>query len=343
MDLFNDTPLPSALVPSSNGEDEVFQLVLTAMTLAGLDGQSPVDLAAEQRPLRLAADPPLSNDAQHLRDCVSVCVTGFAYAPRPGATRGSVTLTVGKARFEIAVFGPRVWDVGLGGVPRPSPPQPFDRVAMTWQNAFGGTTRSPAREVEHEGEPCIVPAFEQHYPPNPIGTGYALSASEAASRPLPSLEDPARLIGSLEDQPEPVCFAPYPLFGSLRAQSLLVDGKVDMDRVGHVTSLSAPRTTFAKIDPGTRVTVEGMRRGGATIGLVVPEAPVFYRAEVGAVLRDVIPRLDTIEIDAETATARLVYRAGFSYPLVARERRRLDVLARPSSHYLGARTGALSA
>lgn len=334
MDLVNDTPLPSALIPSSNGEDEVFQLVLTAMTLAGLDGEGRPELATEQRPLRLAANPPLSNDAQHLRDCVSVCVTGFAYPFRPGDSRGLASLTVGKARFEIAVFGPRVWEAtGINAV-KPSSPRPFERVAMTWNNAFGGTIRSAAREIEHEGEPCIVPEFEQHYPPNPVGMGYAISAAEAVNCPLPALEDPEHLIGSLEDQPESVCFAPYPLFGSLRAASLMVNGKLDLDRMGRVSALSAPRTTLGRVEPNTRVLVEGMRPGGQKLELVLPEPPVLYRAEVGAVVRDVVPYLDTIEIDAESGTARLVYRAGFSYPLIARERRRLEVVARSSSRFL---------
>lgn len=339
MELINETPLPSALVPSTFDDDEVLQLVLTSMTIAleeqaprDADRTAPVRLAAQQRPLLLGANAPFSNDAQHLRDCVSVCATGFAYPAHAGDARSTTSLIVGGARAEIAVFGPRVWERAGAASVKPSQPLPFDRVEMAWSKAFGGSATSPARELSNEGEIHIVPEYERHYPPNPVGTGYALSASEAPGRPLPQLEHPNQLVTAIDDQPEPVCFAPYPLFGSLRAQSLF-DGKsadgsarVNLDRLGRVSALSAPRTTFPSMKEHTRIAVFGMRRREGVLSFSLPAPPVQYAVRVGEVRRNLVPHIDTIEIDCEAAVARLVYRAGFRYPLIEAERRRLEVL-----------------
>jgi hypothetical protein len=86
---------------------------------------------------------------------------------------------------------------------------------------------------------------------------------------------------------------------------------------------AAPRATFAAIDPGTPVALEGMRADGAALALVVPPPPVAFTMRVGDRIERVLPALDAIEIHAEAAEARIVWRARLSYDLVRFEKREL--------------------
>jgi hypothetical protein len=324
MELVNDTPLPAALVPTSDGGDEILMLVLTALTLDL--SEEPAALAIDQEPLRLAPDPVLPNDAQLLHEGVSVCATGHVHAPRPGATEAKATLAIGDLRREVLAFGARVWRAGtFGGSPSPTSPRPFDRIPMRWENAFGGSFPEPARSIEKDGETYLLPAFERHHPWNPLGKGFYPSEKDAVEKPLPELENPESRIRSWDDQPEPVCFSPYPLFGGLRAATLLEGQKVNLDRLTRITGRSAPRNNFPPLPPGTPVALGGMRPGAKRLVFTLPEPPVVHHVAVGALDKEVIPSLDAIDIDADRERVRLLYRAGFRYPLIAGELRRLTV------------------
>ncbi|MFO0588256.1 MAG: DUF2169 domain-containing protein [Polyangiaceae bacterium] len=329
MELVNDTPLPSALVPTTSGDGEILMLVLSAITL-DLRGSGPV-LADAQDPLRIASDPVFPNDAQLLREGVAVCATGHLYPSTPGGSEGRAVLGIGDLKREVLGFGPRVWAEGtLGSAPSATSPRPFDRVPMRWENAFGGSAEEPARMIEKDGERYLAPAFQRHEGNNPLGKGYYATAKAAVDQPLPQLEHPTDRITSWEDRPEPVCFAPYPLFGALRA-AFLKDGKnIQLDRLPRITGKSAPRTTFGVIPPGTEIALGGMRPGGRRITFRTPVAPVSIHVLVGSVEKTVTPALDAIDIDADAERVRLLFRAGFRYPLVAGELRRATIAASES-------------
>lgn len=330
MELVNDTPLPAALVPNTDGKDEILMLVLTALTL-DLSGE-PAALAAEQEPLRTAPDPVYPTDAQLIREGVAVCATGHVHAPRPGATEGKATLAIGDLRREILAFGARVWRAGtFGGSPSPTSPRPFDRIPMRWEHAFGGAVQEEPRTLEKDGETYIVPGFERPYMWNPLGKGYYASEKEAIEKPLPELEHPDSRITAWDSQPEPVCFAPYPRFGGLRGAGLLDGQKVQLQRMARLTGKSAPRSTFPALPPGTPISLGGMRPGGKRLTFTLPEPPVVYHVAVGAIEKKVTPYLDAVDIDADGERVRLLYRAGFRYPLVGGEVRRLAVA--PAEHF----------
>ncbi len=146
-------------------------------------------------PLRLRAwsDPPMgdlpadatgpwapthASDLAIFKPRADVLLTGHAYATRPGQRRGLVTLSMGRGERalerRVAVLGERRWEGSA-----PSEPQPFDRVPLTWQRAFGGP--------EH--------------PANPMGVGHG-------DERLPSLEDPAAPLARRGDSPPPANVAP---------------------------------------------------------------------------------------------------------------------------------------
>ncbi len=146
----------------------------------GEPGQSSVRIEPEHAPIKLTTD---------------VVLIGHAVAPGGSATHVDVGLRVGPVQRVARVFGPRTWSRGRfrTGI---SDPEPFDRIALTYENAFGGWDRRHDDESKHDREPR-----------NPIGRGFLAKGSKVEDgEPLPSVEDPRQLIGSPGDRPSPVGF-----------------------------------------------------------------------------------------------------------------------------------------
>ncbi len=123
-----------------------------------------------------------------------VVVTGNCFAPR-GTERvaSEISLRVGEQRKVLNVFGDRFWDEEEGIMKLMSDPEPFSKIPVTWDNAFGDK------------------GFEK----NPLGKGVnSVIMPEPDGRkriPLPNIEDPRRLIGAPSDRPEPAGFGPLDL------------------------------------------------------------------------------------------------------------------------------------
>ena len=90
-----------------------------------------------------------------------VLLNGSAYAPGGrSAERIAVGLQVGALRKSFAVWGNRQWRAsGVGYAP--SAPEPFTRLPISYDNAFGGTD-----------ERMRDPAQVRSYLPNPVGRGW---------------------------------------------------------------------------------------------------------------------------------------------------------------------------
>ncbi len=107
-----------------------------------------------------------------------VLLFGHAEAREGGERAREVSFRFGAPRaggFErkLLVLGDRAWNAGV-----PGEPQPFDRIPLTWERAFGGAD------------------FAQ----NPAGTG-------RLGAPPPNLEHPEKLLRTSNDAPLPICFA----------------------------------------------------------------------------------------------------------------------------------------
>ena len=96
-----------------------------------------------------------------LKPRCDVLLNGVAYAPgeRP-VERIAVGLQVGEWRKSFAVWGNRVWRGAPVGY-APSEPEPFERMPISYDNAFGGLD-----ERMHD------PAQARSYLPNPVGRGW---------------------------------------------------------------------------------------------------------------------------------------------------------------------------
>ncbi|EYF02270.1 DUF2169 domain-containing protein [Chondromyces apiculatus] len=325
MRFANHTPLPAILIPNAEEDDRMTSLFLAAQTCR-IEGSRLV-LASAQRPLLLDPSLPYPHDGMLRKATASVCATGFVY-PREGRAREALTtLRVGERDAAILALGPRLWQRGAAGGLSASAPVPFDRVEMDWQHAFGGTEDEPARVVDMDGEEAFLPAHESGSPFNLEGKGFHTEAARAVGQPLPQLEDPAQRIQRWDDRPEPVCFAPYPLWGGLRSTYVWHDGQLDPGGASKLGSRAAPRTTFEALPSGTRIALAGMRPGGEALVFEVPPPPVAVDVAVGARVERVLPHLDAIDIDAEAGEVRLLWRAEAIYELIQYELRRARLVA----------------
>lgn len=111
----------------------------------------------------------------------------------PGKTQiqgGRVSVSVGSATKELAVFGDRHWQKSGFGLKSISYPVPFNEMPITWERAFGGL------------------GFEF----NPAGRG-AVELTDKEGKPflpLPNIEDPANLLVSPSARPAPCGFGIVP-------------------------------------------------------------------------------------------------------------------------------------
>lgn len=327
--LINRTPLPVAIVPNAGDDDTIVALLVVAATFDIAPDR--LHFSEEQRPLLLGADPPLIGDGYLTKAGTSVNATGFVYAAGGSGVRADATLLVGEEQRTVAAIGPRTWREIPGGSLAPTHPQPFDRIAMIWENAYGGAVLQPTRLAKIGGEEAILPEHPEAFADNTDGKGFYTELGGAIDAPLPELEDPAHLIEKWDDRPDPVCFAPYPMYGGLRSRFVVENDTVDFTRHPHVLSRAAPFTTFGEIPFGTRVALTGMRPGGAALAFQVPPPPITADILVGPRHRRLDLYVDAIDIDAEAAQVRVAYRALFSYPLVRYEERTAHV--RPSPDF----------
>jgi len=114
-------------------------------------------------------------------DCV---LQGHATAVRR-VTHVDVGFRIGPLQKVARVTGDRRWEPGLVGK-RISAPQPFERLPLVYERAFGGWDRTPEKEGDHSFEPQ-----------NPVGVGFVAKRGKfVPGAPLPNIEDPKKPLTS---------------------------------------------------------------------------------------------------------------------------------------------------
>lgn len=239
MDLVNKTPIPAELrVGAPGGGDARAGALLAKATFQvvraptgdkrethalELETQEPLPLCFEDEETDLGLRP--RDDLVHNREVFEVILLGAAYTQgETPATATMVTMQVGEVKHELLVVGNRRWEnSGLGGATM-TEPEPFDRMPMTWEHAFGGTA---AVEID---EGSFVEVADSR---NRAGKGFdAEAAAEGLGstfqapegypvldhqRSLPNLEDPDNRIQNADDSPDPFCWATVPMDSGLHA------------------------------------------------------------------------------------------------------------------------------
>ncbi len=175
-----------------------------------LDASGRLSLADEQVPL--TEDPEVELDAYggHKllcddtdlgppKEATDVVFTGSAYA-EGRATEVFAALVVGGFARRLRVSGERRAEVRADGSVRFSAPEPFERVEMSYEQAYGGydehahwKLEPPSSEAVHRlGRPVGLYA----YPRNSAGAGYFIDVDRrrADGARLPQIEDPSELL-----------------------------------------------------------------------------------------------------------------------------------------------------
>ena len=141
------------------------------------------------------------------KPATDIVVLGSAVALEDGVRSMQVSLSLGPVNSRMLVFGPRRWQ-RQGQKWKPTEPEPFQRVPLRWELAFGGFGRAAPGDEPREFEPR-----------NPVGRGFfGRQESDFADRPLPQIEHPEHRLETPGDRPPPVGWAPIPPFWSPRRE-----------------------------------------------------------------------------------------------------------------------------
>jgi hypothetical protein len=206
MQIVNETPFEAehAVYLDKNGAERLVLSFKATYEIAEAGDLSP---AEEQDPIRSADEyhgEPDSSSIEHEAEmeppkpATDVFLRGSARPPTTGVTTLDVSLRVGPVSKMARVFGDRIWKKSFG-MSSFTDPEPFEEIPLIYENAFGGEDTSPEKEKHHDGEIR-----------NLVGRGFRAKHSKAewVGTPLPNIEDPERLIHSVDNRVDPVGFGP---------------------------------------------------------------------------------------------------------------------------------------
>ena len=160
-------------------------------------------MAKEQLPINLSgehvADPESSSymyepECTFFKPTTDVVVIGDAICPNGPATHLLVDIQVGQLKKRLGVIGDRQWIKQAVGY-HMTEPTPFERMPLTYENAFGGWDKRDPVESKQEFEPR-----------NTVGKGLYQTHHGELDEPmwLPNIENPDQLIQRISDRPAPV-------------------------------------------------------------------------------------------------------------------------------------------
>jgi hypothetical protein len=209
--LANETAYAAerSLIGDRDGRD-VWVVALKATFMVHPDGStSPAD---EQVPVSLFpehfGEPPSTSlkyecDLDYTKPTTDVLLHGHAYAPEgEPVTRVDVSMRVGPVAKTLRVMGDRVWAPGMVGL-RLTEPEPFVKMPIVYERAFGGTDSRSDNPKQHGWEPL-----------NPVGTGYVADGVPFEGMRMPNIGEPASF---LTRRPRPAGFGPIARHWAQRA------------------------------------------------------------------------------------------------------------------------------
>jgi hypothetical protein len=314
----NETPFPGAIavMPNADAVTSIFTVVKGTFSLGGqltpAKEQLPIAHKDEFRgepdrsSLKVAADIALTKPG------TDVLLVGHGYAPagRP-TTQMDVSLTVGALRKTVRLIGDRTWRSGIFGG-RATQPQPFERMPLIWERAFGGSDAS-------QDQPSTLYAEER----NPVGVGFRIKdgRNNLDDLPLPNLEDPRQLITSWKDRPAPAGFGPICApWKPRKTYAGTYDDAWQKGRAPYLPKDFDPR--FFQVAPPDQV-IDGYLKGGEPVEVIgaTPGGPLMFHLPELSV--QVVYRLDgedhaskthldTVVIEPDDSRLVLVWRSSFA-------------------------------
>jgi hypothetical protein len=312
----NETGLSATILaaPDPDGIDSLYTVVKGTFSLADLD-TSGVPARADEQVAPVLADEyhgepgsssiRVPSDLSLIKPGTDVLLVGSAWAPggRP-ATWMDVTLTAGALRRMVRVFGNREWRAGA--TVTATAPEPFERMPLVWERAFGGTDQAKG-ELRGESR-------------NPVGAGFRAADGEKPldGLALPNLEDPLDPITSWKQQPTPVAFAPLSAHWQPRLSFAgTYDEAWQGGRAPYLPEDFDPR--FFQLAPAGLV-APGYFQGGEIIDVTgvtptgrlafrLPTVPLSIRYHLDGATESPEAILDTVLIEPDALRVILVWRA----------------------------------
>lgn len=318
LEIANRTPFPTQLSPSldKSGLDWANVAVKGTFTIA----RGAATIAEEQLPIweqDIHWGDPATSSVRYASDLgpqkpgTDVALLGHAYAEGGRGRAVDVGIQVGTLRKVLRVHGDRRWFRCLASWTASAATE-FDRMPLVWERAFGGR--------DETGGPR--PAFE---PRNPVGTGYAASASRARldGLALPNLEDLRDPITAWDSRPAPACFGFVGPHWSPRSRYAgTYDEAWQAERLPHLPLDFDERFHNAAVPElvarphlvgGERVAIAGACAEGP-IAFALPAVDLRVTAWIRG--RETAARaiLDTVVIEPDDLRVSLTWRASFPCP-----------------------------
>ena len=202
MNLDNQTPFDAVLLPMMGPGDTPALTVIVKATFdfsqgrtAATAAQAPVCFGDQLYPAEQGGGIRYESDMAPFKPCTDIALSAMACAPagRP-VTELDVAVQVGPVAKRLKVYGRRLWN-HKGVLSRRhviTAAEPFLQCSIRYNEAFGGMDQD-------SGEFCER---------NLAGKGFYTTRrrTRLLGRPLPRIEDPARLIRSPRDRPPPAGF-----------------------------------------------------------------------------------------------------------------------------------------
>lgn len=321
MQPINTTPfaMDAAVIFDKNGAEHFLIALKATYSIQLVGAQASLHLAETQQPLQPGDSftqpdkPEQSSIAQEAemgppKPATDLFLHGFACAPHAQANAVELRFRVGAVEKRAAVFGDRFWLRQMAS-PVASQARPFDKIALIYENGFGGVDQSP-------DDPSLFGAEAR----NPVGRGFRAKQSKRPweQEQLPNIEEIGNLLSHPEQQVNPVGFGPIgrhwqPRMGyagtydqqwSEQRMPLL---PLDFDERFH--QAAAPDLIYpGYVQGGESVLVQGCTHGGS-VSFLLP----VVRAQARIRLRsgDAFPELhcQSVSVDMERMELRLLWKA----------------------------------
>jgi hypothetical protein len=315
MRILNESPYAVAqtVLLDEDGAETLIVAVGASYDIAGGGGLS---VAEKQPPLTLVdtfhGEPDASSIRQDAelgpaRPATDVFLCGSATAKGGPAHRVDVTFRVGGLVQRAAVFGRRFWKNRLG-TSSISEPEPFERIPLTWEKAFGGADITPRKEKHHG-----------HEARNPVGCGYFAKRTRAdwKQTELPQVENPNDLLRRIGQKVEPVGFLPVARHWRPRSDyvgtyddqwqrervPLLPE---DFDRRFH-NAAPAELVAAGRLTGSEAVEISGCTPGGR-LAFELPRLSAMATIDLPGESDEIELPLESVRVDTEAMTLRLVYK-----------------------------------
>jgi hypothetical protein len=241
------------------------------------------------------------NDFAPHKPMIDVVVRGHAFGPEQRPCENCVVeLRVGAACKRVRVHGPRVWRPGVLGLV-PSAAMEFERQALNWELAYGGTTAGG----------CELR--------NPVGVGLsdAVPEHDAVGTPAPSIESVDAPIERWGPRHVPAGLAPIARGWHPRLKAAgTFDESWRRDRFPLLPAdfsyahfnIAPEDQRHAELAPGTTIAAVNMSPTGLFVAEVPPPPPAIqFHFTHGVVER--IASLDTIVVEPELGRLSASWRA----------------------------------